>query len=84
MKPTKSITMKDVAKLAGVSVGTVSRVINQEQGIKEITLKKVQQAIDELGYIPDVYARGMKKNKTETIALIVPSVWHPFFMLKLN
>ena len=78
MKPTKSITMKDVAKLAGVSVGTVSRVINQEQGIKEITLKKVQQAIDELGYIPDVYARGMKKNKTETIALIVPSVWHPF------
>ena len=79
MKPTKSITMKDVAKLAGVSVGTVSRVINQEQGIKEITLKKDQQAIDELGYIPDVYARGMKKNKTETIALIVPSVWHPFF-----
>ncbi|WP_313094499.1 LacI family DNA-binding transcriptional regulator [Streptococcus parasuis] len=79
MKPTKSITMKDVAKLAGVSVGTVSRVINQEQGIKEITSKKVQQAIDELGYIPDVYARGMKKNKTETIALIVPSVWHPFF-----
>ena len=79
MKPTKSITMKDVAKLAGVSVGTVSRVINQKQGIKEITLKKVQQAIDELGYIPDVYARGMKKNKTETIALIVPSVWHPFF-----
>ena len=79
MKPAKSITMKDVAKLAGVSVGTVSRVINQEQGIKEITLKKVQQAIDELGYIPDVYARGMKKNKTETIALIVPSVWHPFF-----
>lgn len=79
MKPTKSITMKDVAKLAGVSVGTVSRVINQEQGIKEITLKKVQKAIDELGYIPDVYARGMKKNKTETIALIVPSVWHPFF-----
>lgn len=79
MKPTKSITMKDVAKLAGVSVGTVSRVINQEQGIKEITLKKVQQAIDELGYITDVYARGMKKNKTETIALIVPSVWHPFF-----
>ncbi|BCP64467.1 LacI family transcriptional regulator [Streptococcus parasuis] len=79
MEPTKSITMKDVAKLAGVSVGTVSRVINQEQGIKEITLQKVHQAIDELGYIPDVYARGMKKNKTETIALIIPTVWHPFF-----
>lgn len=79
METSKSITMKDVAKLAGVSVGTVSRVINKEQGIKEVTLQKVQQAIDELGYIPDVYARGMKKNRTETVALIIPTVWHPFF-----
>lgn len=75
----KNITMKDVAKRAGVSVGTVSRVINQEPGIKDITLQKVHAAIEELNYIPDVYARGMKKNKTETVALIIPSVWHPFF-----
>ena len=79
MKPTKSITMKDVAKLAGVSVGTVSRVINGKSGLKPVTLTKVNAAIAELNYVPDVYARGMKKNKTETIALIVPSVWHPFF-----
>lgn len=79
METSKSITMKNVAKLAGVSVGTVSRVINKEQGIKEVTLQKVQRAIDELGYIPDVYARGMKKNRTETVALIIPTVWHPFF-----
>lgn len=75
----KNMTMKDVAKRAGVSVGTVSRVINQEPGIKDITLQKVHAAIEELNYIPDVYARGMKKNKTETVALIIPSVWHPFF-----
>lgn len=75
----KSITMKDVALEAGVSVGTVSRVINKENGIKEVTLKKVEQAIKTLNYIPDYYARGMKKNRTETIALIVPSIWHPFF-----
>lgn len=75
----KSITMKDVAKLAGVSVGTVSRVINNENGIKELTLSKVKSAIEELNYIPDAYARGMKKSKTETIALIIPTVWHPFF-----
>ena len=75
----KSITMKDVAIEAGVSVGTVSRVINKESGIKEVTLKKVEQAIKTLNYIPDFYARGMKKNRTETIALIVPSIWHPFF-----
>ncbi|MGT2964342.1 LacI family DNA-binding transcriptional regulator [Streptococcus acidominimus] len=75
----KSVTMKEVAQLAGVSVGTVSRVINQEQGIKETTLQKVQQAIEELNYIPDVYARGMKTNRTETVALILPTIWHPFF-----
>jgi sugar-binding transcriptional regulator, lacI family protein len=75
----KSITMKDVALEAGVSVGTVSRVINKEQGIKEVTLKKVRQAIEKLSYVPDHYARGMKKNRTETIALIIPSIWHPFF-----
>ena len=75
----KSITMKDVAAEAGVSVGTVSRVINKEQGIKEVTLKKVQQAIEKLSYVPDHYARGMKKNRTETIALILPTIWHPFF-----
>ena len=49
----KSITMKDVAAEAGVSVGTVSRVINNEKGIKEVTLKKVQQAIEKLSYVPD-------------------------------
>lgn len=75
----KSITMKDVALEAGVSVGTVSRVINKEKGIKEVTLKKVENAIKRLNYIPDNYARGMKKNRTETIALVIPSIWHPFF-----
>lgn len=75
----KSVTMKDVAKLAGVSVGTVSRVINGESGIKELTLSKVNAAIQELNYIPDAYARGMKKNRTETVALIIPTIWHPFF-----
>lgn len=75
----KSVTMRDVASLAGVSVGTVSRVINNEKGIKEITFQKVTQAIKELNYIPDAYARGMKKSKTETVALILPSIWHPFF-----
>ncbi len=75
----KSVTMKDVAQLAGVSVGTVSRVINQEPGIKKVTLEKVQQAIADLHYVPDAYARGMKTNRTDTVALIVPTIWHPFF-----
>ena len=79
MKPTKSITMKDVAKLAGVSVGTVSRVINGKSGLKPVTLTKVNAAISELNSVPDAYARGMKTSKTDTIALIIPTIWHPFF-----
>ncbi|MEQ3487188.1 LacI family DNA-binding transcriptional regulator, partial [Enterococcus cecorum] len=58
-KAKESITMKDVAQLAGVSVGTVSRVINNESGIKQSTLNKVKAAIKELNYIPNAYARGM-------------------------
>lgn len=72
-------TMKDVAELANVGLGTVSRVINKKGGVKPSTLAKVNQAIKELNYVPDEYARGMKLNKTKTIALVVPTVWHPFF-----
>ncbi|MBP2058829.1 LacI family transcriptional regulator [Lactobacillus colini] len=72
-------TMKDVAKLAGVSLGTVSRVINKASGIKPSTLAKVEQAIRELNYIPDEYARGLKTQSSKTVALIIPTIWHPFF-----
>lgn len=71
--------MKDVAQRAGVGVGTVSRVINHVPGVKESTLIKVNQAIKELNYIPDEYARGLKTKSSRTIALILPSVWYPFF-----
>lgn len=71
-------TMKDVAALAGVAVGTVSRVINGAQ-VKESTQMKVDAAIKELNYEPDAYARGLKMNRTNTVALILPTIWHPFF-----
>lgn len=71
-------TMKDVAALANVGVGTVSRVINGVR-VKESTREKVQSAIDTLNYVPDEYARGMKTNKTNTVAIILPTIWHPFF-----
>lgn len=71
-------TMKEVAKLAGVGVGTVSRVLNNGS-VKESTRKKVEAAVKELNYQPDYYARGLKTNRTYTVALILPSVWHPFF-----
>lgn len=71
-------TMKDVASLAGVGVGSVSRVINGVK-VKEATKEKVLAAIKELNYVPDEYARGLKTNRTNTVALIIPTIWHPFF-----
>lgn len=73
-----NITMKEVARHAGVGVGTVSRVLNNGS-VKDSTRKRVEASMKELNYQPDFYARGLKTNKTNTVALILPSVWHPFF-----
>lgn len=71
-------TMKDVAQLAGVSLGSVSKVINGIR-VKEVTRQKVLEAIEALNYEPDENARALKTNRSNTIALILPSIWHPFF-----
>lgn len=71
-------TIKEVAKRAGVSVGTVSKVINNIE-VKPKTKQAVELAIKELNYQPNVYARGLKVSRTNTVALILPTVWHPFF-----
>jgi LacI family transcriptional regulator len=71
-------TMKDVAREAGVALGTVSKVINNIPVGEEYKVK-VEEAIKKLGYEVDIYARGMKKQKTDTIALIIPTLLNPFF-----
>ena len=72
-------TMKDVAKKAGVGLGTVSRVINNHPSVKDATRVKVQKAIKELDYSPNIIARNLKVSQSETIALIIPTIWHLFF-----
>jgi LacI family transcriptional regulator len=74
----KKATMKDVANLAGVGVGTVSRFINGTK-VKDSTYQKVSEAIKTLDFIPDETARGLKSSMTNTVALILPTIWHPFF-----
>jgi len=76
-----NVTIKDVARLSGVSPMTVSRVINQSQRVSPVTRSRVEQAIAELGYVPSRLARGLSRQKTGTIALIVPDVANPFFTL---
>ena len=72
-------TIKDVAKYAGVGIGTVSRVINNEKAVGEKTRKKVVEAMKELNYLPNNMASQLRKNATRIIALLVPVVNHPFF-----
>lgn len=70
----------DVAKYAGVSQTTVSRVLNTPHLVKEKTYKKVMRAIDELSYIPNGNARSLVRQKTGTIALISGPLSNPFFV----
>lgn len=71
-------TMKDVSREAGVALGTVSRVINGQPVGEEYRIR-VEEAAQKLGYQVNPYARGLKTNKTNIIAVILPSTDHPYF-----
>ena len=74
------VSSKDVAKHAGVSQTTVSRVLNTPHLVKEKTYKKVMRVIDEMSYIPNGNARSLVRQKTGTIALISGPLSNPFFV----
>ncbi len=67
-------SLHDVAKLAGVSKSTVSRVVNNEYGVKEATKVKVMQAVKECGYVVNQVAKDLKSQKTNLVGVIVPRV----------
>lgn len=77
-KPTSVPTMKDVAREAGVALGTVSKVVNGLP-VGESYRIKVENAIKKLDYQVNHYAQGLKANKTYTIALLIPNTVEPFF-----
>jgi LacI family transcriptional regulator len=72
-------TIGDVAERAGVSKMTVSRVINKSGYISQETRERVEQAIAELGYVPNALARSLRFKKTQTIALVITDITNPFF-----
>lgn len=78
MKHKSAPTMKDVAAEAGVALGTVSKVVNGKT-VGEEYEKKVRDAIKKLNYQVNSYAQGLKTNKTNTIAVIVPSTYFPYY-----
>jgi LacI family transcriptional regulator len=76
-----NVTIRDVARVSGVSPMTVSRVINESERVSPETRQRVEHAIAELGYVPNRHARGLSRRRTGTIAVIVPDVANPFFTL---
>lgn len=75
----KRATIVDVAKRAGVSIGTVSRIVNTSAG-PETTRRRVLDAMAELDYVPNHIARSLKRRSTEQIALVVPDVANPVYV----
>lgn len=67
-------TIKDVAKLAGVSHGTVSNIINGSKSVNSEIVKRVEKAIKELGYQPNVKARSLRNSKTSCIGVVIPNI----------
>lgn len=72
-------TLKDVARESGLSVGTVSRILNNRGYINEQTREKVYEVMKQLNYQPNEMARSLSKQKSNTIGLIVPHIMHPYF-----
>ncbi len=73
------VGMRDVAKKAGVSVSTVSLVVNQSGYVSDEMRARVEKSMHELNYIPNELARNLYRGRTNLIGFIVPSVRHPFF-----
>lgn len=72
-------TIRDVAKRAGVAPITVSRVINNSGYVSEKTRARVEAAIADLGYVPNVLARSLRSRRTDTLALILTDISNPFW-----
>ncbi len=85
-EPSKTISINDIARLAKVSISTVSRVINKSHSVKEKNRKKVQAIIDQLNYKPSVFAQRLATGKSNVIALIIPryeGIFYSFYALEL-
>jgi LacI family transcriptional regulator len=76
---TVTVTIYDVASEAGVSMATVSRVVNNNPNVKPQTRKKVFEAIERLGYRPNAVARGLASKKTTTVGVVIPDISNSIF-----
>src|SRR5262245_32890607 len=73
------VSIKDVAKLAGVSIATVSRTINNKDRVNEKTRERVRRAIKATGFSPNTLAQNFRRGRTNFIMVVLPSIGDPFF-----
>ena len=78
------VTIYEVAKVAGVSLATVSRVINKQTNVSEETKKKVEATIQKLGYKPSALAQGLATSKSTSIGIVIPSANYVYISNMLN
>lgn len=78
-KGSQRVTMRQIARRARVSVGTVSHVINGTAGVRELVRRRVLDTITRLGYRPSLLARALRRERTTIIGMIVPDIANPFF-----
>ncbi len=72
MKDASKVTIRDVAEQAGVSISSVSRYLNDENSVKPVAAYKIREAINQLQYVPDVFARNLRTRKSNVIGLVLP------------
>ena len=75
----KRVTITDVARRAGVSTGTVSRVLADHPQISAATKQRIREICEEMGYVPNMAARSLVKQSSQTLGLIIPDVSNPYF-----
>jgi LacI family transcriptional regulator len=75
----KAITTKNIAQLAGVSVGTVSHVLNGSAGVSQELQKRVHDVVRRLDYQPSQLARGLRRRSTDLLGVIIPDITNPYF-----
>jgi LacI family transcriptional regulator len=75
-----SVTLKDIARLAGVSVGTASKVINREGYVSDDLRLRVEAVVEKLHYRPSALARSIKRKKTSMIGLLIPKIKNAFYI----
>lgn len=78
------MNIKDIAKIAGVGVSTVSRVLNNHSDVKDETREKILKIIKDSNYVPNNSARILKQNNTKNVGVLVKGVFNPFFSEMIN